>query len=385
MQLNQITYNILLNLEQSEGSNPLNKLLNLPKNDSLVEVFVLRKEVDNYKVLIEGKVFLTKLPVNAANGETLVGKVIKINPFTISLDNLTGNKEITEQTIGMIINKIGLLRSENSNRIVKNLLIAKKPLIKSKIEKLSEYLEENHISDELLNLLILLITDKDWEENLSDKNLPAIFNDGLNKIMYEIFSLVIEIHKDYRYEFPELKNRIIYNDPEEFRGSLNYYELFEKLNESIKINSNNHFLVQRLELLRIAIIKMFFQKRYYSRINRNPEFIIIKKDNEFELIKFLLERNKDKDENYYLSLSMSPDNLGEVLVEAVYNDERLNVTFMNNNMDIKIHNDEREYLINSVQTKFRIITNVWINKLRSSIDLLNNNTISTFQSVNAKA
>ena len=136
--INQITNTIFtnaaaLNMLQQNSSQ------NLPDLNSLVLLQVLDKIGNNYKILINGILFQSKLPLSLKVGEETIAKVISQNPFSLKLNDLLKAKYLTSENISLLLSLLGIEQNEKSISFVKELLSHKQSLRKSKIKKALEF------------------------------------------------------------------------------------------------------------------------------------------------------------------------------------------------------------------------------------------------------
>ncbi|HEX2960672.1 MAG TPA: hypothetical protein VHO43_02715, partial [Ignavibacteriales bacterium] len=169
----------------------------LPAENSLVEVSVLDKSNGNYKLLIEGSVFQSKLPVSLNTGEALLAKVISVNPFTLSLDKIFTAKMLTEGNLALVLSKLGIAETEASSKVLKAFLKEEKPLVKSKLKKVIEMLEHEDVklSEEMLSLFIQMIHMDEGRGSFSNKSFVKVFQYPLETLSGEILDSVKRLNK----------------------------------------------------------------------------------------------------------------------------------------------------------------------------------------------
>jgi hypothetical protein len=162
---------------------------NLPKVNSFVEINVLEKIGDMYKILIEGKLFQTNLNIKLNVNDAVIAKVISHEPFTVSLDNLVLTKNINENVIALFLNKLNLPQTGKSVKALLAFIKADKPLIKEKLLKLIEVLNNPDFedADSTLELLVKILSAADEKSMVFNKNFIKNFQKPVEKLIAEIF------------------------------------------------------------------------------------------------------------------------------------------------------------------------------------------------------
>lgn len=171
---------------------------NLPKVNSFVEINVLEKIGDIYKILIEGKLFQSTLNVKLNVNDAVIAKVISHEPFTVSLDNLVQAKNLNESAVTLFLNKLNLPHTENSVKALLAFIRADKPLVKEKLMKLIEILDNPDFedSDSTLEMLVKILSASEERLPLFSKNFIRNFQRPIEKLISETFELVKSLNRE---------------------------------------------------------------------------------------------------------------------------------------------------------------------------------------------
>ncbi|MFH0734164.1 MAG: hypothetical protein V1773_07655 [bacterium] len=270
-----------------------------PPINSVVVLKIIEKVDQFYKLLINGTVYQTKLPIELKEGELLLGKVITSNPLVIGLDNFGHLKVINQQMLIDVIKKIGIKLNQNSIELVGKVITAKKALVKSKIEDLIEiYKSDFNINDVQIALLISLL----WNPNYTNKEdmedeVRIIKTIPFDKLCNEIFKSIIRLNnlnlppiiyekigKAFILDVVDEKIVDIFNN-----RAKNINKLIIFIDKWCKTNYILKREVAELEYLNERLIKYVLQKETYERFNFYPDFLIIKNHKELDLVLFTFE------------------------------------------------------------------------------------------------
>ncbi len=270
-----------------------------PPENSVVILKIIEKVDQLYKILVDGSVYQTKLPIELNEGELLLGKVITGNPLVIGLDNFGHLKIINQIGLQDLIKKIGVKLNKNSIELISKVVTAKKALVKSKIEDLIEIYESDlNINDVQISMLITLL----WNSNYSNKEelydeVKIIKTIPFDKLCIEIFYSIIRLNNlnlpPIIYEqigktclLDVLDDKIV----EIFNNrAKNINKLILFIDRWCKNNSVLKREVEELDYLNERLIKYVLQKETYNRFSFYPDFLIIKNNKELDLVLFTFE------------------------------------------------------------------------------------------------
>ncbi len=119
----------------------------MKKNEELSKIEVLEKFGSVYKVIIDGRVFQSRLPLNAVKGEVILGRLLSSEPPVIKINNLYNSSagvNIAVYAAGIL----GMEKSVSARKVISILLKKNLPLVKSRIEFYAELFEKMNIYDE---------------------------------------------------------------------------------------------------------------------------------------------------------------------------------------------------------------------------------------------
>lgn len=302
----------------------------LPAINSFVNIEVLEKMNNGFKILVDGKLFQSKLPVNLSKGDEVFAKVVSHRPFTLGLDNFVPGGKMNAAHLALVLAKLGIKETALSKSVIKNIAANGKPLVKSKLQRLIEYMEVSDITlDEMQMTLLINIIWNDNKDNYKGSldSFAKIFDVTFEELSRQIFLTILKINDlDYPNElYRRLNDYVIYQLDEAHN---NVIALKDKSNSFLNIAEFTKTLepaldmVQRKELehLKKYMLKYVLQKALYGRFDYNPEFAIIKGKKSLELF------------NYDLNMLSSGDittyNINANSFESVYGE--LSFSFMIN-------------------------------------------------------
>ncbi|OGU33895.1 MAG: hypothetical protein A2068_01850 [Ignavibacteria bacterium GWB2_35_6b] len=310
---------------------------NLPQVNSTALLNVIEKMNSTYKVLINGKVFQTQLPINAEKGDDILARVIQQNPFTLALDKFE-NLLSDPNAVLSLLEKLQLSKTVLSEKILKLVALNRKAITKSKLEKIINYIEKSGVEfdESRLVLLINLIWDNSNETYQDITNsYHKIFDISFEKLSAEIYESLLRL------------NRL--NLPQEIYFKINEAMIFDYENEAHQFNlvsvgdKSDEFLslarviegeVERnvigasalyeLEHMQGLLVKYILQKAIYNKYNIYPEFVIIKFKSRLELINYQFEKSANgKDDSYKLFINPDKDRFENTVIHAVMNTSRI--------------------------------------------------------------
>lgn len=326
----------------------------LPAENSLVEVSVLDKSNGNYKLLIEGSVFQSKLPVSLNTGEALLAKVISVNPFTLSLDKIFTAKMLTEGNLALVLSKLGIAETEASSKVLKAFLKEEKPLVKSKLKKVIEMLEHEDVklSEEMLSLFIQMIHMDEGRGSFSNKSFVKVFQYPLETLSGEILDSVKRLNKMGIPEEVLLGiNKALVLDGESFsalevkeKSQCKAGDMLDELNRAGNIGEKAR---QEISGLREILIRFNMLRACYMKAGVYPGFILINTGDEIEMAEYRLESEPDGkgQKSYRIKLDMNPGLLGKVAVKGFLSGQNISAAFGASDVAVKELEEEKESLL----------------------------------------
>lgn len=315
----------------------------LPANNSFVGINVLGKSGDNFRLLIEGNVFQAKLPFNLMQGEFFLAKVIGTDPFTLSLDNFFQQVNLTDGKLAFLLSKLQLSNSPSAIKLLKALINTKKPVIRSRFEKLLDQIEKENLKlddQQLQFLLQVLDTTENSYDNLS-QSFISLFQYSASELSKEIFGCVEDL---FSSEIPAgLKNAIdsalILHISEGELPAPAILKEMTALQSGLSAELSNFLKDQNpAGLIKDRTIKLINSFTLYTLIRANshkagnyPEFIIIENEDELELFEFRFDQLRSSElsesANFSFKLEMAPEALGKVSVSGYLSGSSLKIEF----------------------------------------------------------
>ncbi len=308
----------------------------VPAINSLVVVSVAGKAGKVYRILVNGSLFQSQLPFLAESGEKFLAKVIKHKPFSLALDNLTTEEEMGPNAISVMLSKIGIEENEISRKILKSVINNKKPLVKSKLKRVIDYLvSQNGNYDEIQTALLLnivwslgeeisrdfissfeLIFDLSFEE-LSQAILTSLEKlniiDAGNEIVKKLNSLLI-----YQVENTDVHSNIL--------AVTDKSKMFVEISKMIDDYDIRGQLKSELNIMQTLMLKYILQKSIFNMFMTFPEFIIVNSGRILETI--IVRYDKLKRSNGELLYKIASDfhatNLGDFNFLSYLSNMKLN-------------------------------------------------------------
>ncbi len=276
-----------------------------PSKNSIVNVRVIDKIGPVFKILVNGSLFQSKLPIGLGINDEFLAKVISENPFILALnvfdENESGLLFITEFLLSEI-------KFELTPSIKKALLIIlenKKALIKKKLKKLINQLKNinRELNEIEIGLLINLIWEpnEDYDEELFGKK-DNVFNISFEKLAESIYETFIDLQKEkISQDIENLLNSTLVLNLDEQDEVTQSFVLSNKSNRFLKIiklidfyNEERNFNHRTAVNLETLLLKYILQKVVYGKFNVQPEFVILKKETDYELVIFTVEQIDNK-------------------------------------------------------------------------------------------
>ena len=248
-----------------------------------VKIEVIEKYSKGEKVLIDGRLYITELPIDLEIGDVVAGKVIKNNPLTVSLDI---KKENRVRQIDRLLKILNIKKNPISSEVLNLLLVMQKPLVKKYTEELISFMQTSgfHYSFDELKVLVYLI----WNGNKTslDKTLKRyteIFNESFESVSEKVFKILtgLRIESINKELIDKIWNVFVLENTGQLSSFLNNKTEKElEILTLLKRWDNNLIDLYRSEfkLLKSYLGKFILQKSYYALTDTYKEFVILKSD-----------------------------------------------------------------------------------------------------------
>lgn len=333
----------------------------LPVLNSLVDIKILEVSVNNVRMLIDGKVFVSKFPGLAQRNENFIARVINLNPFTLSL-NLAGSKAIlNEAEIIALLTKLNIPDTPLSRKIIRSLISEKKPVEKSRLEELIDHLNKNDIDPDEQQLMIILRAsgNSDFKQFINETD-NWVFKNSVEDIAGEIFnSVCFLMNSNLTADILSAIKESLVLDPETTQDLSGFIlskrgTQFEDLIKTLA--SFNADLISE-EAVRKEFIKLkenisryrTLQNIYYEA-GIFPGIIIMKYQGTYELIQYGFQKEqKQLDTLYKIKIDAAPENLGEIKINSFVGSGSLFVDFHTSNNTIEYLRSTEKELSESVR------------------------------------
>lgn len=273
----------------------------LPKVNSIVFLEVIEKKGDNFRILINGKVFQSKLPFKVGEGEQLFAKVLSKEPFTLVINDFGKQTMANQAFISTVIANFDLKDNDFNKSLIDKIVSSKKVLSKSKLKRIVEYFEATgqKVDDLQLSLLVQIFWSFEKEqETLKNEELSKFLKTSFDDLAANIKFLLIELNDLYPdelittelnsiflYRIPFSENRIIDRDKK-------VYELMELINSNQY--SNSLINPDKLSELKQALLLYIIQKSLYNYYNFFPDFLITKINYNYDIVIYFIQPRSNK-------------------------------------------------------------------------------------------
>lgn len=319
-----------------------------------------------YKILVNGKLFVSELPDNFKKGDILLAKILRANPLTLSLINLLEFSEINDkQKLAILLQYLKIPNTENAIDLLKAFIKLKIPVQKERFERLLELISEtglifdNSQLEILLKLYIFAPTGKykfdSFLLNLFGEKEDKLYVDLLNSILKLSSICKDETLKKFLYEYLII----------DIDDRSKYFQLFDKSKLVLIISElmNNKNLAEYydyLNAIRLSLLKIVLRNRFLKNIHYKQDFLIIKNKNNLNLIKYHFEAiNPEKLPGVdRVILYFKTKILGKIEADLLLNFDKLFIKFIANNDSLSKIDAKKDEFIEKLNKKFRVETKI---------------------------
>ncbi len=260
----------------------------LPKVNSFVKIDVLENTKGNFKILVDGNLFQSKLPVKAKAGDSFFAQVLSHNPLTLSLDSFSVGKAGEAAFAAAVLAKLGLAKTESAEKFINVLLKTKKTLSKEKLKESLEFI--SHLDGDIDELQFAFIAAYFWDDNgetyAQKKSIyRRVFDLDFNRLCEAVYKKIVWLSvQNLETEFYEtLKNKMIFNH-EKFDAAKSLNALFGKVKNAIELAdyleqyARKSFITKSVAKeifeLRELLIKYVLQKSLLNKYGLYADFAI---------------------------------------------------------------------------------------------------------------
>ncbi len=321
---------------------------------SIVRIEVLGRNSNWYKILANGKLYQSNLPVTVLPGEILLAKAINLNPIKLQLNDLI-NSDLDYNTLTYLLDKLDIEITDISMGIIKILLKDGKPVIKSSIENLINLIEKkgkNAVSSNL-EFLVKLFSDPINYSKVNESNLQY-FKVSIDQLVNQIFSSFVKLitESSISAEINDLANIIVLNLEKE-NGKMATYEDNELLNWTKKNLAN-----KRDDILKLAvnIFSYLYQKMFFLETGQSPEFFVLKNDDKYDLVYYNFQSKKIENGSRLLTGSYDFNNQFSepVHIEGIDSGNNLNI-------NVSLNKKKQKYTAAQMKLKKHLVRKTSLN------------------------
>lgn len=318
------------------------QISDLFKLNDLVLVKIIDKIQGKFKITINGKLFQAEFPFDFLKGESLIAKIVKLNPITLSLDNIN---LVDKTVLYSLLERLNVDKNKRTVLSLEILLRINKPLSKTNIESLANFLSEfEDIEDNRAEFLAEIYFAKRDENGFDVKRYASLFRHDLKYLATKIAELakLVENLKS----MPEVKyliNQTFYLESESSSFDKNFYqkvasfkdnlkELLLKLVDYVLSDEAKGLSKDDLKTLNALIenVKSYlFQKITLESLGIYSGFIIYKDKDRERLIEYEFQKSDKSDLKNALTLNLKFDTeaFGEVKTMLTISGDNANLFF----------------------------------------------------------
>lgn len=287
----------------------------MPSKNSIVKIIPIEFLEKGVKALIDGKLYITFIEGKIPIKEEIISIVQSVNPFTLSL-NL--NSELSKDNtvlLDQIIKKFELKNSEFNRKLILKVIEEGNILIKSKYLQLTELLRYIKVNGLELSLLINLIwNNNDNNKQFIDELYSDLFNETFKEVSEGLYKAINELLFSNLPQFIilQISEKLIYNKKDENIKSLvdkskELYEIIKLLNDYQ--NSNINLDTSVISDYIFYSTKYILQKSVLKEYDYYPDFVLVKKDSELEIIHYSVKKLFNTNDNVSYKVIFSSDSL----------------------------------------------------------------------------
>ncbi len=325
---------------------------NMPSKNSIVKIIPIEFLEKGVKALIDGKLYIAFIEGKIPIKEEIISIVQSANPFTLSL-NL--NSELSKDNtilLDQIIKKFEMKNSAFNRKLILKVIEEGNILIKSKYLQLTELLRYIKVNGLELSLLINLVwNNNDKHKQFIDELYSDLFNETFKEVSECLYKAINELLFSNLPQFiiHQISEKLIYDKKNENIKSLvdkskELYEIIKLLNDYQKsnISLDNSVISDYI----FYSTKYILQKSVLKEYDYFPDFVLVKKDSELEIIHYSVKKLFNTNDNLSYKVIFSSDSLPFELKGIIRNN------FFAGEIDVPENLVEKEEII-SIEDRLR--------------------------------
>ncbi len=278
--------------------------------NSLVNIKVLDTREGMYKLLINGSVFQSKIAMALLKNDELFARVLSNDPLTLRIDSLFTNHTLSKGALVQLLSRLGIEATENFIETFREIVKSGKPLIKSRLSALNDFVHSNNLLPDYYQMSLLVSIYLSHfikiEEFLKREN---------NFIKYSIVEVIKEIYAGVKEilessETPEyvkdVTRKLLCQQTETLAGS-NTDSVKKMIDFSVFLKtqfSGGYRITRVMQNLSESLVMYLLQKALYNQFGLYPDFHIY--ENKGGLLLFLFT-DILYDQNGSLSITLNDE------------------------------------------------------------------------------
>jgi len=336
-------------------------------DNSKVLIEILDKISDKeYKILVDGKLFISDLPDNFKKGDILLSKILKSNPLTLSLVNLLEFSEINDkQKISILLQYLKIPITETSLSLLKSFIKNKTPILKEKFERLLKMILDSGLifDEEQLDILVKLFVLGAGNKFKFNYDTLKLFSEKEDQLYANLLNDIIKLNSISKNDvIKRFINEFLIINLDEKNNSL---ALFDKIklvliiDELMKEKSLSEYY-DYLNASKFTLLKIVLRNRYLKYISRKQDFMIVRSGKNLNLIKYHYEAvNPEKLQGVdRVIIYFKTKLLGRIDADLLLNFDRLFIKFISNEQTLEKIDKNRVVFEQKLNKKYRLDTKI---------------------------
>ncbi len=325
---------------------------NMPSKNSIVKIIPIEFLEKGVKALIDGKLYIAFIEGKIPIKEEIISIVQSANPFTLSLNLKSELSKDNTILLDQIIKKFEMKNSAFNRKLILKVIEEGNILIKSKYLQLTELLRYIKVNGLELSLLINLVwNNNDKHKQFIDELYSDLFNETFKEVSEGLYKAINELLFSNLPQFiiHQISEKLIYDKKNENIKSLvdkskELYEIIKLLNDYQKsnISLDNSVISDYI----FYSTKYILQKSVLKEYDYFPDFVLVKKDSELEIIHYSVKKLFNTNDNLSYKVIFSSDSLPFELKGIIRNN------FFAGEIDVPENLVEKEEII-SIEDRLR--------------------------------
>lgn len=278
--------------------------MRVPAEGKLVLLQVLERTGEMFKVLINGSVFTTALPVNAKNGDRFAAKVLLSNPLTLDLNTGAGLKIADTSAL---LSLLGLDETEFSSALTGKLIEEGMPLSQEKISQYSSFMQREQLktNEQVMMLLASMYKQEGVDPELFNKKPLQLFAEMPETIVENLYRIIRDLNSSSNSRVQAVLGSLIVESPaikeafasETYAGVVMYLDTLS----GTEVTAEEYSL---LTALKVTLAKFVMKCAVYAWFGLYPGCVIRKENDKPVVFYFLNSRETESSGSSYIRLRL---------------------------------------------------------------------------------